>query len=98
MQTCSQCNTQSPDTITICPNCKADLSKASTTAVAFLNHKNNSRISAIRISVSEDACPACQQMRGNYTKENIPLLPTPGCSHENGCRCFYDPVLDEIYP
>jgi hypothetical protein len=25
-------------------------------------------------------------------------LPVEGCSHALGCRCFYQPVLDEIYP
>jgi hypothetical protein len=98
VQTCSLCNTQSPDTAVICPTCHAILSESSTTAVAYQKFKNNPRVSAVRITVAEDACPACQQMRGNYTKEELPILPSPGCSHEHGCLCFYEPVLDEIYP
>ena len=98
MQTCSNCNIQSPDTIIYCPGCHADLRNSSMTAVAYQKFKQNSRISSIRVSVSKDACPVCQQMQGNYSKDNLPQLPTPGCSHENGCRCYYDPVLNEIFP
>ncbi|MCC6145962.1 MAG: hypothetical protein IT308_00185 [Anaerolineaceae bacterium] len=52
----------------------------------------------IRISVADNACPACQQVMGAYPKDQLPRLPVEGCSHPNGCRCFYDPVLNEIYP
>ena len=27
-----------------------------------------------------------------------PTLPVEGCSHGLGCRCYYEPVLTEIYP
>jgi hypothetical protein len=98
MRTCSQCNTQSPDTVIVCPNCQADLRELSTTAVAIKKFRANPRVKSVRIVVSADACPACQQLRGDYDKNNIPELPVPGCSHEKGCRCFYAPALDEIYP
>lgn len=98
MQTCSKCNTQAPDTALICPGCQADLREFSTSAVAIKNFRENPRVQSVRIVVSADACPACQQMRGDYSKDNIPQLPIPGCSHEKGCRCFYAPTLTEIYP
>jgi hypothetical protein len=28
----------------------------------------------------------------------VPELPVRGCSHKNGCRCFYEPFLTDIYP
>jgi hypothetical protein len=98
VQTCSRCQTQSPDTVEICPNCQAILLEFSTTNVSLKKFQNNTRVKAVRISVAADACPACQQAQGAYNKEKTPHLPVEGCSHENGCRCFYDPILDEIYP
>jgi hypothetical protein len=53
---------------------------------------------AVNLAVQADACPACQEMQGTYPKDKVPKLPIEGCSHENGCRCFYQPLLDEIYP
>lgn len=98
MQTCSKCLTQSPDNIKICPNCQANLAEFSTTAVARRRLQENTRVNRIRLSVAADACPVCQEMQGTYPKGQVPILPIEGCSHANGCRCFYEPVLDEIYP
>lgn len=98
MQTCSRCNTQSPDTALICPNCQADLRELSVTAVSLKKMQENPRVRMIRISMAGDACPACQQAMGAYEKGSLPALPVEGCSHPNGCRCFYDPILNEIYP
>jgi len=98
MQTCSRCYTQSPDNIQTCPNCQADLQQFSTTAVALASFNANARVKNVRLIVADDACPACQQMAATYEKGAAPALPVPGCSHEHGCRCFYEPMLDEIYP
>jgi hypothetical protein len=98
MQTCSVCHAQSPDTAVECINCKNDLRELSTTAVALKSFKANPRIEAILVSVEDDACPACQQLQGSYAKDRVPALPAEGCSHALGCRCFYQPVLTEIYP
>ncbi len=93
MQTCSRCNTSSPDNATNCVNCNADLAQFSTTAVALANLQANPRVSAIRISVADDACSYCYERLDTYPKDQVPRLPHLGCSHENGCRCFYEPVL-----
>jgi len=95
MQTCSKCNASSPDTANTCVNCNADLSEFSATAVALKHMKDNPRIKAIRVTVAHDACPYCYELLKTYPKAEAPPLPHLGCSHENGCRCFYEPVLEE---
>lgn len=98
MQTCSLCHTQSPDTARYCLNCQADLSEFSTANAALKRFRENPRVTRVYLSIAVDACPACQQMQGAYPKDKAPKLPVPGCSHSEGCRCFYEPMLDEIYP
>lgn len=98
MQTCSICHTQSPDLAVVCPSCNADLSIESETAAALKKYKNNPRVQSLRLAVSTDCCPACRKMEGTYSKDDVPTLPLKGCSHENGCRCFYEPMLTEIFP
>jgi hypothetical protein len=98
VQTCSKCAQQSPDTATNCINCQADLSEWSERAVAYKRFMENPRVSYVRVVVYDDCCPACREMKGAYTKEDVPNLPIEGCSHKHGCRCFYQPFLEEIYP
>jgi hypothetical protein len=92
MQTCEKCNATSPDTALECNNCKAILAVSSETARALKRLRNNSNVSTIRISGSDNACPACQAALKTYNKEDVPILPIAGCSHGFGCRCFYEPV------
>jgi hypothetical protein len=98
LQTCSRCNASSPDTAVECINCKADLHEFSATSVALKNFKENPRVSFVRINVAGDACPLCYESRGTFPKDAVPALPHEGCSHTNGCRCIYEPVLNDIYP
>lgn len=98
MQTCSRCSTQSPDTAKICPKCGADLSELSTIAVTLRKFQENPRVTAVHVITHGDACPACQEIQGTYPKDKAPKLPVEGCSHENGCHCFYQPLLTEIFP
>lgn len=98
MQTCSKCQVQSPDDARICSNCSADLPEWSVTAMALKEFQQNPRVLYVRISVWHDCCPVCRQTEGAYAKESAPHLPVEGCSHPTGCRCFYQPVLDEVYP
>lgn len=98
MQTCSLCFTQSPDSALKCVSCQANLSENSTTAVALKHFQANPRIQYVRISVTGDACPDCAQHQRTHPKDQVPALPIEGCSHERGCRCFYEPVLDELFP
>ena len=98
MQICSKCQTQSPDTSKNCAQCAADLSEWSNSAVSLKRLQENQRVSYVRISVAQDCCPACRQIEGAYVKELAPKLPVEGCSHANGCCCYYQPVLEVIYP
>ena len=98
MQTCSCCHAQSPDPAVFCGSCQADLREFSTTAMALKRFQINPRVSIVRISVSSEACPVCQQAQGVYPKDQTPRLPIEGCSNGRGCQCFYEPVLTEIYP
>lgn len=98
MQTCSQCNTQSPDTTIQCPQCEADLTTHNQRAVALKGFQENPRVVNIRLIVSENCCPACREFEGTYLKDNVPALPVVGCSHKHGCRCFYEPRLEVVYP
>ncbi|GAP20198.1 hypothetical protein LTAR_00386 [Leptolinea tardivitalis] len=98
MQTCSICHTQVPDSVDVCPACKADLSTLSEQAAALKKYRSNPRVQSLRVAVAADCCPACRKLEGTYSKEDVPILPAKGCSHENGCRCFYEPILNEIYP
>jgi len=98
MQTCSKCNAASSDTDTHCSNCKSDLREFSTSAVALKNFRANPRVTAVRVTVANDACPLCYESRGTFPKEMVDSLPHEGCSHIHGCRCAYEPILSEIYP
>ena len=98
MQTCSQCNAQSPDSAVFCVNCNADLKDYSATAVARKEFRANERVELVRVLVAVDSCPACQEIEGTYEKDEVPVLPVEGCSHESGCRCFYEPYLSTIFP
>ena len=98
MQTCSLCNALSPDQASHCVNCKADLSENSTTARALKRFQANPRVEAVTIVSSYNACSYCYEQLGTYSPDEVPPLPHKGCSHTNGCRCFYIPVLNDIYP
>jgi RNA polymerase subunit RPABC4/transcription elongation factor Spt4 len=98
VQTCTQCHQQSSDAVRYCQNCGADLQEYSSFAVALKKFRENPRVKGVRIVVDDDACPVCQQMRGSYPLDQVPTLPVKGCSHPQGCRCFYAPLLERIYP
>ena len=98
MQTCSVCSALSNDAETHCVNCQADLRENSNTAISLARLQSNPRVLNIRLVVARDCCPTCRQVEGAYPKDNVPQLPVEGCSHQYGCRCFYEPMLSEIYP
>lgn len=95
MQTCSKCNASSPDSSTKCRQCNENLAEFSATSVTLKRLRENPRVSAIRVTVAADACSYCYGAMKTYAKDDVPFLPHQGCSKENGCRCFYEPVLAE---
>lgn len=48
----------------------------------------------VRILASHDSCPVCRAYEGAYDFDKVPTLPLEGCSHPQGCRCHYEPILD----
>jgi hypothetical protein len=68
------------------------------TAVARKKFLENPRVRDVRLVISDNACPVCAAREGTYAKDNIPIIPIEGCSSPEGCRCFYEPMLSEIYP
>lgn len=98
MQTCSKCHALTEDEAHHCVQCGADLRQWSETAVSLKRMQENPRVIYVRVTVSHNCCPACMQAEGAYAKDSVPSLPIQGCSHEHGCRCSYQPVLEEIYP
>lgn len=67
-------------------------------AQALQQMQANPRVKYVVVVVPADACPACQKLTGTYPKDQVPALPNEECSHPLGCRAFYLPYLDEIYP
>ena len=65
---------------------------------ALKRMQDNLRVSKIVVVLPADACPACQEVFGTYPKDQVPRLPMDACTHPMGCRAFYQPFLDEIYP
>ena len=98
MQTCGVCRTQSPDMARTCPKCGADLARESAVAQSLRRMQANDRVTLVRVSVADDACPACKEAQGAHPKDSAPRLPVEGCSGALGCRCAYEPVLGELYP
>mgnify|MGYP001575152569 CR=1 FL=1 len=67
-------------------------------AEALRRMQANPRVKYIVVMVPAEACPACQDLAGTYPKGEVPRLPVELCSHPLGCRAYYAPYLDEIYP
>ncbi len=72
--------------------------KAEELAQVLEKMKRNDRVGLVRVSVYHDACPVCQSIQGAWAKDAVPVLPPEGCSCVPACRCYYEPVLNEIYP
>jgi hypothetical protein len=63
-----------------------------------LENIRNGLATKVRILTHRDCCPFCEAMEGAYEFDEVPMLPHEECSHPNGCRCFYAPVLDFFGP
>jgi hypothetical protein len=98
MQTCTVCNSKSPDTVKTCQKCGADLTETSQTAVALARFRDNPRVGHVRVIAHADCCPACRAAEGGWPKDQVPKLPVEGCAHPLGCRCFYEPELMDVFP
>jgi len=72
--------------------------ESSAAAKSLKNMQLNPRVKYIVVIAPADACPACQKLVGTYRKDEVPSLPVESCSHPLGCRSYYMPYLDEIFP
>ena len=63
-----------------------------------LENIRNGLATQVRILTHRDCCPFCNAMEGVYSFDDVPELPHEECSHPQGCRCFYAPVLDRFGP
>lgn len=65
---------------------------------SLIKIQENPRVKYVVVIAPANACPACQNLVGTYPKDKAPRLPVESCSHPLGCRSYYLPYLDEIYP
>ena len=72
--------------------------ESSSAAQVMRRLQANPRVKYIVLAVPFDACPACQKLAGTYPKDQAPALPVDECSHPLGCRAYYIPYLEDIYP
>lgn len=64
----------------------------------LLQKIKNGLATKVLILANADCCPTCRQQQGAYEFDEVPSLPIEGCSHPQGCRCTYAPVLDRFGP
>lgn len=76
----------------------ADNWESSNAAQVLARLQANPRVTYVVLAVPEDACPVCQKLAGTYPKEQAPHLPVGLCSHPLGCRSYYLPYLNDIFP
>lgn len=51
-------------------------------------------IRGVRIITSDDSCPACRATADKtFLPDDAPIIPIAGCTHPEGCRCAYTPVM-----
>lgn len=65
-----------------------------TLAAYRLGMRAKGAIVGVRVLAADDSCPTCRALAEQvYTPDNAPTLPHAGCSHPEGCRCAYGPVM-----
>jgi hypothetical protein len=67
---------------------------AANNKAALGNYKRSGVVSQVEILCTADSCPTCKATSGIYPIANVPLLPIKNCTHDQGCRCCYLPVVD----
>lgn len=61
---------------------------------ALESYKRSGVVSRVEILTTMDSCPICKAISGVYLISDVPLLPVNNCTHKQGCRCCYLPVVD----
>lgn len=55
-------------------------------------YRKSNAVADVEVLTANDACSACQTLAGEYSFDEVPVLPNPDCTHKKGCRCTYAPV------
>jgi hypothetical protein len=59
-----------------------------------LGIKAHGAIRGVKIMTGPDSCLTCQSFANSvYSPDEAPLIPIAGCTHPEGCRCAYTPVM-----
>jgi MoaA/NifB/PqqE/SkfB family radical SAM enzyme len=59
-----------------------------------LGMRAHGAIHGIRIVSAPDSCSSCQRLAGKvYQPDETPVIPIQECSHPQGCRCVYSPLM-----
>ncbi len=59
-----------------------------------LGMKARGAIRGVAVVTGPDSCPACRAHGGAvYLPDEAPIIPIAGCTHPEGCRCAYRPIM-----
>lgn len=59
-----------------------------------LGMKAHGEIQGVKIITGPDSCLTCKSFADTvYLPDGAPIIPIVGCTHPDGCRCAYTPVM-----
>jgi hypothetical protein len=65
-----------------------------TLAAYKLGMRAKGAIIGVRVLAAPDSCPECRALGDQvYSPDDAPRLPHAACTHAEGCRCAYTPVM-----
>jgi hypothetical protein len=92
---CPACGAANADYASKCKQCGKTLDNYWRREMAqFTRDYDTGFINAVFIMRRTDSCPECQKLQNlNYMPWELPRLPHEACTHPEGCRCHYMPVM-----
>ncbi|MHB1005262.1 MAG: double zinc ribbon domain-containing protein [Chloroflexota bacterium] len=92
---CPACGTANADYADRCKQCGKTLDNYWRRETAqFTRDYDTGFINSVFIMRRADSCPECQKLQNlNYMPWELPRLPHEACTHPEGCRCTYMPVM-----
>jgi hypothetical protein len=65
-----------------------------TLAAYRLGLRAKGAIVGVRVLAAPDSCPECRALGDQiFSPDDAPRLPHAACTHPQGCRCAYTPVM-----
>lgn len=56
-------------------------------------------VNFVQVLATVDSCEACKKWQGKkiplQSAKSLKILPIINCSHKNGCRCCYIPIVEK---